>query len=67
MARRTRFDELQFARIAPGVWRIVDAETGHVVGPHYGSRAELLADLERFAAFFGCEGTIRAPQGGGRE
>lgn len=58
MSTPTRFPELQYERQAVDLWRILDA-TGDVpraVGPQYKTKAELLADLERFAAEFGCAG-----------
>lgn len=57
MSTPTRFPELQFRKDAPNVWRIIDAETGNAIGQWYRSRIELLADLERRAAEFGCAGT----------
>lgn len=49
MSTATRFKELRYARVLPGLWRFVDAATGAHVGPHYPTRAELLADLARYA------------------
>lgn len=52
----TRFPELGYTKVAPGLWRCVDitslAEYQFVpfVGPHYRTKAELLADLERYHA-----------------
>ena len=57
MATKTRFDELRFHQPFPGVWRFVDAEDRDV-GPQYATRAELLADLERYAAEYGCVGAV---------
>jgi len=51
---RTRYRELEFAKIEPGCWQFIDAETKSQIGPHYASKAELLADLERYAREFGC-------------
>lgn len=45
----TRFKELGYRKTMPGLWRFVDAETGADVGPQYRTKAELLADLERYA------------------
>lgn len=39
-----------------GEWRFVDMEAGAVVGAYYTSRKELLADIERYASLFGCNG-----------
>ncbi len=58
---RTRFPQLGFRQDAPGVWRIVAVEDNASVGPHYASKAELLGDLERFAAFYGCEDAAPNP------
>lgn len=52
--RPTRFKELGYSNHAPGLWRIIDNETGCAVGPHYISKGELLADLNRYAAQYGC-------------
>lgn len=54
MLRRTRFAELGYRLDAPECWRIVDLSSGHSIGPHYRTVLELLADLERYAAGFGC-------------
>lgn len=53
--RRTRFAGIGFICQQPGLWRFVDLHDGQasplrVVGPHYRSREELLADLPRYAA-----------------
>jgi hypothetical protein len=48
MSSKTRYPELDYRQDAPGTWRIVNG--GASVGPHYASKAELLADLERYAA-----------------
>ena len=50
----TQYTELSFYRQDEGVWRFVDNSTGAAVGPQYRTRAELLADLPRFADLFGC-------------
>jgi hypothetical protein len=50
----TRFHELGFTTYH-GIWRIVAKDTGNVVGPIYKSKSELLADLPRYAADYGCE------------
>lgn len=55
---RTRFEELGYTHVAPGLWRFVDITEFPrdkwaglpVVGPHYGTKAELLADMERYYA-----------------
>ncbi len=50
----TRFPELGFANVDKGRWRIIDRSTGSTVGPHYRTKAELMADVDRFAELFGC-------------
>ena len=54
---RTRFPELAYQHRGDH-WRILDVTGGGEsgVGPQYPTRAELLADLERYAAAFGCAG-----------
>ena len=54
--RATRFyDTLAYREVAPGLWRIYDiTDRPAAVGPHYRTKSELLADLERFAEVFGC-------------
>lgn len=49
---RTRFETLGFTKRAPGFWRFVDLTTGQTVGLIYQTKAELLADLDRFALAF---------------
>jgi hypothetical protein len=51
--RATRFPELFYAPICPNLWRILDVD-GAAIGPQYRSKAELLADLNRYAADYGC-------------
>lgn len=55
-----RYKELYYDKYGPGLWRFIDAATGAVVGPQYATQAELLADVERYAGVFGCEGAERA-------
>ena len=52
----TRFAELGYRCDGRQLWRIYDL-SGIVgpVGPQYRSKAELIADLERYAIAFGCE------------
>jgi len=49
----TQFEGLGFGRIAPSTWRVFDIHEGkkgaNAVGPFYGSKDELLADLPRHA------------------
>jgi len=54
---RTRYAELAYEQHARDLWRIIDAETGAAVGPQYKSRAELLADLDRYARVYGASDT----------
>ena len=51
--KRTRFVELGYANVG-NHWRVVDIETGQVVGQQYRTQIELLADLERYAREYGC-------------
>ena len=54
--RPTRYDQLGYVKHAANLWRfIVENEDGStaIVGPQYGSRGELLVDLERFATAYG--------------
>jgi len=51
--KQTRYPELGLANCGRACWRIVDRSTNQVVGPIYGTKAELLADLDRYAAVFG--------------
>lgn len=52
---RTRFDGLGYINQSKGVWRVVDihdafdSSNPRCVGPQYKTKAELLADLERYA------------------
>lgn len=57
---KTRFHELGYRKDAPKLWRIVDMSSGSGVGPQYPTRAELLADLARYARSFGCDGAADA-------
>ena len=52
--RTTRFAELGYRNEAHGLWRIVALDGEQSVGPYYASKAELLADLERYAREYGC-------------
>ncbi len=55
--RPTRWlDTLAYRCEEPGLWRIYDITDtpARPVGPQYRSKDELLADLERYAAVFGC-------------
>lgn len=59
-AKLTRFPELGYVRIGSG-WRILNVaghvgsiENAPVVGKQYRTERELLADVDRFAAVYGC-------------
>lgn len=56
MASKTRYRELMYRQAFPGVWRFVG--DGCDIGPQYPTKAELLADLDRFAAEYGCDGAL---------
>lgn len=56
MSSNTRYKELSFHEWGRGNWRLVTTDDHATVGPHYKSKAELLADLDRYAAEYGCEG-----------
>ncbi len=51
----TRFAELAYTQTGPGLWRIVATDTGNTIGPFYATKAELLADLARYAKDYGCD------------
>jgi hypothetical protein len=51
--RPTRFPDLGYTTYG-GIWRIVATDTNAVVGPIYKTKAELLADLARYAKDYGC-------------
>jgi hypothetical protein len=51
----TRFKQLGYVCDAPGLWRVVDKDGEHRVGPQYRTKAELLADLNRYATEYGAE------------
>jgi hypothetical protein len=59
---RTRYAELGYEHRGDH-WRILDLHNGprpdgtaEGIGPYYATRAELLADLDRYAASYGCDG-----------
>jgi hypothetical protein len=54
-ARKTQYPELGYRMDSPGNWRIVANETDSSIGPFYGSKAELLADLYRYAKEYGVQ------------
>jgi hypothetical protein len=57
---KTRFDELGYTQADRGLWRFVDLTNPKAdglpscVGPSYPTERALLADLQRYAEFFGC-------------
>ena len=54
---KTCYKELGYAQCDKGLWRIVDLTDGEMqcIGPHYKTKAELLANLDRYAGQFGCK------------
>lgn len=50
--RPTRYAELWYRQDGPGLWRFY-SEDRRAVGPQYKTKAELLADLERYAEVYG--------------
>lgn len=57
----TRYAELCYEQQAKNLWRIVASEDGSSIGPHYRTKAELLGDLDRYAAEYGCDGAPKQP------
>ena len=57
--RPTRFKELGYRQDGPSLWRICDVrdEPPAAVGPFYKTKAGLLADLDRYASEYGCDGS----------
>ena len=55
--RPTRFAILGYRQDAAQLWRIysMDGDRPHAVGPHYRTKTELLADLERYAQEYGAD------------
>ena len=61
---KTRFTEIGFTLNSPGDWRFVDlsdAQDGnkanmHCIGASYPTREQLLSNVERYAAEYGCDG-----------
>jgi hypothetical protein len=54
--RDTRYAELGYAQIDNFTWQHIDKSTGSQVGPQHRTKAGLLADTDRYAFFFGCDG-----------
>jgi len=57
---KTRYAELGVTRIDRSTWRFVAMDGEAPVGPFYRTKTEALADLERYAAFYGCPDAIVA-------
>ena len=53
MARPTRYPELAYEKHGT-IWRIIATDTNQAIGPFYKTKAELLADLTRYASEYGC-------------
>jgi len=61
---KTRFKEIGFTMSEPGRWRFVDitdAQDGnkdhmHEIGTAYPTKEQLILNIERYAAEYGCEG-----------
>lgn len=53
--RQTRYPELCYMQQGPRLWRFIYVGEGResTVGPQYRTKAELLADLERYAREWG--------------
>ena len=64
---KTRFTEIGFTLNSPGDWRFVDlsdAQDGnkdhmHCIGASYPTKEQLLLNVERYAAEYGCDGANR--------
>lgn len=56
-ARPTRYNGLGYIRVDSSTWQFVDTleDNDAQIGAHYRSKAELLADVERFAQERGFE------------
>lgn len=52
---KTRVADMGYGRIEPGLWRFIDMQDGRgaVVGHQYATKAELLADCERYLTEYG--------------
>lgn len=52
---KTREPEMGYANITKGLWMFISLQDGSEsqVGPHYASKAELLADTERYLTSWG--------------
>lgn len=59
--RKTRFRNLGYTQFGPGCWRVLDIsdrDNAAPVGREYATKTELLANLETYAAEYGCEEAI---------
>ncbi len=54
--RKTRYHEMLYAQFGPEHWQCVTSEDLSQVGPIYPTKAELLRNLDRYCAQYGCEG-----------
>ena len=50
----TRYPELGYRQDDAALWRIYALDGERAIGPFYRSKAELLGDLARYAAEYGC-------------
>lgn len=53
MIHPTRFNGIGYRHDGVALWRFVDISTECSIGPYYATKAELLADIERYATVFG--------------
>ena len=55
---KTRFSEIGFTMIEPGCWQFLSLMDGEPsqVGSHYPTKAEIMVNIERYAAEYGCDG-----------
>ena len=60
---KTRFSEIGFTLNAPGNWRFVDLSESatdkdkmHCIGQAYPTKEQLMLNIERYAAEYGCDG-----------
>ena len=60
--RPTRYPGLLYARFSTTLWRFIDADGNKPVGPHYRTKGELFADMERYAAQWGCVQPLLLPE-----
>ena len=53
--QKTRYGELGYTKLAPGMWTFVATDTGAQVGTMYRTKSEMLADLHRYATSWGID------------